>query len=109
MYGLINVGMVFADARWELVALFALYGVFYSIDESQGKAFIADVEPHRRATANGVYDFVTGLVYVPASLVAGALWLVEPTAVFALAAVLSLLAIVLFVAMRPAAHAGSEN
>lgn len=103
LYGLVNLGLVFADAPGEIIGLFALYGMFYAIDESQAKAFIADVEPHRRATAIGVYDFVTGLVYVPASLIAGALWLVAPEPVFALAAVLSLAAIILLLVLRPAA------
>lgn len=52
-------------------ALFAAYGIFYAIDEAQSNAFIADIEPERRATAVGVYNFVTGALYLPASLVAG--------------------------------------
>lgn len=102
LYGLINLGLMFAGTHGQLIALFVVYGVFYSIDEAQGKAFIADVEPHRRATAIGVYNFATGLVYVPASLIAGALWMRAPDMVFALAAALSLMAIVLFLMLRPA-------
>lgn len=102
LYGLINLGLVFASSHWQLIALFAVYGVFYAIDEAQAKAFIADIEPHRRATAIGVYNFATGLVYVPASLLAGALWMHAPTMVFALAAALSLCAIFLFLRLRPA-------
>lgn len=102
LYGLINLGLMFASTQGQLIALFVVYGVFYSIDEAQGKAFIADIEPHRRATAIGVYNFATGLVYVPASLIAGALWMRAPDMVFALAAALSLMAIVLFLMLRPA-------
>lgn len=100
LYGLINLFAVFAASRWELIGLFAIYGVFYAIDESQSKAFIADLEPHRRATAIGVYNFVTGVLYLPASLLAGALWTVSPGTAFALAASLSLIAIVSFAALR---------
>jgi MFS family permease len=100
-YGLLNVWLAFAQARWELIAVFAVYGLFYAIDDSQSKAFIADLEPERRATAIGAYNFVTGLLYLPASLVAGALWSGSPALVFALAAGLSLLAIALFVGLRP--------
>lgn len=102
LYGLINLALVFADQRWEIVALFATYGLFYAIDEAQAKAFIADLEPERRGTAVGVYDFTTGLIYVPASLIAGLLWLSSPTTVFALAAALSLLAIIILLALKPA-------
>ncbi len=101
IYGLINLWLVFADSRAEIIAVFAIYGVFYAVDESQSKAFIADIEPQRRATAIGVYNFVTGSLYLPASLVAGVLWGFAPGLAFGLAAVLSAIAIVLFVLLRP--------
>ena len=78
--------------------------MFYAIDEARTKAFIADIEPERRASAVGVYNFVTGLLYLPAALVAGALWATSPTLVFSLAAGLSAVAMALFAALRPAAH-----
>lgn len=105
LYGLVNLGMLAVGERWQLVALFALYGVFYAIEESQSRAFIADLEPQRRATAIGLYNLVTGTLYLPASLIAGALWTVSPAAAFGLAAGLSVAAMVVFVAMRPAPSA----
>jgi MFS family permease len=102
LYGLTNLGVVFATSHAALVALFALYGLFYAVEESQSKAFIADLEPERRATAVGVYNFVTGALYLPASLLAGALWTVAPELAFGLAALLSVLAIVAFAVLRPA-------
>ena len=104
-YGLINVWLIFASSGWEIVAAFAAYGLFYAIDEAQSKAFIADIEPERRASAVGIYNFVTGLLYLPASLVAGALWATSPALVFTLAAALSALAIALLVGLRPAGRA----
>jgi MFS family permease len=102
LYATINLWLALADKRWEIVAVMALYGLFYAIEESQSKAFIADIEPERRATAVGVYNFVTGLLYLPASLVAGALWALTPGWAFGLAAVLSLAAMLVFVRVRPA-------
>lgn len=104
LYGVINLGLVFASSKWHLVTLFAAYGFFYAIDESQSKAFIADIEPERRATAIGVYNFVTGVLYLPASLAAGALWAFAPNLAFGLAALLSGLAIAAFLTLQPAAH-----
>lgn len=101
-YGLINVWLVFASSRWAIVATFVAYGFFYAIDEAQSKAFIADIEPERRASAIGIYNFVTGLLYLPASLVAGLLWASSPTRVFSLAAGLSAVAIGLFAWLKPA-------
>jgi len=102
LYGAINLGLMFATRPWEIVVAFAFYGFFYAIEDSQSKAFIADLEPERRATAVGAYNLVTGLLYLPASLVAGALWASSPGLAFALAAGLSLVAMGVFVAVRPA-------
>src|ERR1035441_8793043 len=102
IYLVMSLGFAFAMAKWQILLVFVIYGVFYSIDEAQSKAFIADVEPERRATAIGVYNFLTGVIYLPASLIAGALWAVHPSIVFIVAAFLSLAAITAFVWLRPA-------
>ncbi|MDR3479286.1 MAG: MFS transporter [Burkholderiaceae bacterium] len=101
IYLLMCIGFAFADAQWQVVVLFAAYGVFYAIDEAQSKAFIADIEPDRRASAIGVYNFVTGLIYLPASLIAGALWLLHPASAFFVAGGLAFLAIAALLALRP--------
>ncbi|MEO8152455.1 MAG: MFS transporter [Rhizobacter sp.] len=101
-YGLINLGLLFVSSRWEMVVLFGLYGFFYAVEDSQSKAFITDLEPTRRASAIGIYNFVTGSLYLPASLMAGALWVLAPGYAFAVAAALSLAGIVAFAAVRPA-------
>ena len=102
LYAAINLWLALASSRWEMVAIFGIYGLFYAIDESQSKALIADIEPERRATAVGIYNFVTGLMYLPASLAAGALWTVAPALAFSMAAALSLIAMAIFAVVRPA-------
>jgi len=71
------------------------------IDEAQSKAFIADIELERRVSAIGAYNFLTGLIYVPASLAAGALWVISPVIAFLVAACLALAAMVAFAILRP--------
>ena len=100
-YMLMCLGFAFASQPWHVVVLFVVYGVFYAIDEAQNKAFIADMELERRASAIGLYNFVTGLIYLPASLLAGALWLLNPAAAFLLAAALALAALMVFAYLRP--------
>ena len=102
VYAVINVWLAVAVTRWEMVGIFAIYGLFYAIEDSQSKSFIADLEPERRATAVGAYNFVTGVLYLPASLVAGALWVIAPSLAFVLSAVLSVVAIVVFAVLKPA-------
>jgi MFS family permease len=100
-YLFICLGFAWAAAKWQFVVLFVSYGVFYSIDEAQNRAFIADVESERRASAIGIYNSVTGLVYVLASVMAGALWITNPASAFLLAAGFSAVAIVAFAVLRP--------
>ena len=100
-YLLMSLGFAFATAQWEIVVLFILYGVFYAIDEAQNKAFIVDLEAERRASAIGLYNFVTGVIYLPASLIAGVLWLLNPASAFLLAAGLAFAALVVFAVTRP--------
>lgn len=101
VYAALSLGFAFATAPWQVVALFILYGVFYAIDEAQNKAFIADLELERRGSAIGLYNFVTGVIYLPASLLAGALWLLYPASAFLAAAGLALLALAVFAVLRP--------
>jgi MFS family permease len=103
-YLLMSLGFAFATTKWQVIVLFIVYGVFYSIDEAQSKAFIADIELERRASAIGVYNFLTGLIYVPASLAAGALWVISPVFVFVVAACIALSAMVAFAILRPDLH-----
>ena len=101
LFGLINLALLLASEGWQLIVVFVFYGVFYATEDSQSKAFIADLEPERRATAIGAYNFVTGLLYLPASVVAGALWAIDPRWAFGLALVLTLAAMVLLARTRP--------
>lgn len=101
VYLLMCLGFACADAKWQIIALFILFGVFYALDEAQSKAFIADLEQERRASAIGLYNLVTGLIYLPASLVAGALWLLAPASAFLVAAALALAALLALTLLRP--------
>jgi MFS family permease len=101
IYMLMSIGFAFATTQWQVISLFVCFGVFYAIDEAQSKAYIADLELDRRASAIGLYDFVTGLIYLPASLIAGALWLLHPASAFIVAACLALIALTVFVRLSP--------
>ncbi len=104
IYLLMSLGFALATMQWQIIILFVVYGLFYSIDEAQSKAFISDIEPERRASAMGIYNFATGLIYLPASIIAGRLWLLNPASAFMLAAAISLAAIATFLILRPDRH-----
>lgn len=101
IYMLLCLGFAFATTPGQVIGLFILYGVFYAIDEAQSKAFIADLQPDRRASAIGLYNFATGIVYLVASVLAGALWLLHPASAFLAGAALALLALLAFAVLRP--------
>jgi len=102
IYLAINLGAIWVTTPAQMFWLFAVYGCFYAIDEAQSKAFIVDLEPDRSASAVGIYNFVTGCLYLPASLLAGLLWTQDPAWVFALAASLSMAAMFAFLHAKPA-------
>lgn len=101
LYALMSLGFAFATTPWQIIALFVVYGIFFAIDEAQSKALIADLELDRRASAIGLYNFATGLIYLPASLIAGTLWLWLPASAFLVAACLALVAMIMFAYLRP--------
>lgn len=100
-YLLMCLGFAFATEKWQVLVLFIVFGVFYAIDEAQNKAFLADLELTRRASGIGFYNFFTGALYLPASLIAGGLWLLHPASAFLVAAALALVALLLFAVLRP--------
>ncbi|HSD11267.1 MAG TPA: MFS transporter [Candidatus Binatia bacterium] len=105
LYALMATGFAVVHSKLGVALLFLVYGIFYAIDEGQTKAYVADLTPEEtRATAIGTYGFVTALVYLPASLVAGALWNAFGSQVtFGTAAAVALLALVYLLAFEPRA------
>jgi MFS family permease len=97
IYFLMCVGFIFATSKIAVIALFLLFGIFYAIDEGQTKAYISSITAEeKRASAIGIYNFITGLIYLPASLIAGLLWdKISPEAAFGFAATTSLLSFLL--------------
>lgn len=108
VYLLMCLGFAFASTQGQIIVLFVFYGVFYAIDEAQSKAFITDLEFERRASAIGLYNFVTGLIYLPASLIAGLLWLTHPSSAFLVAAGIAFIALTVFSILRPDKHHSAD-
>lgn len=74
-YALSYAGFALAGSSVLVWFLFAFYGLYYAISEGVIKAFIADlVGAQTRGRAYGIYATATGLMALPASLVAGFLW-----------------------------------
>ncbi len=79
VYALTYLGFALAAASWHIILLFALYGLYFGMAEGATRAFVADIVPEeRRGTAYGLYHGVVGLMLLPASVIAGLLWLINP-------------------------------
>ncbi|HEY5198860.1 MAG TPA: MFS transporter, partial [Solirubrobacteraceae bacterium] len=74
-YVLVYAGFAFAHGAAGLVALFLAYGIFYAAGDGVIKAWITTlVPPERRGQAFGLNAAASGLLLLPASVIAGALW-----------------------------------
>ena len=74
-YAGIYLGLALAHAQWTMWLLYFLYGAYYGAAYGTARALVADMVPvASRGTAYGIYNTVIGVVGLPASIVAGALW-----------------------------------
>jgi len=97
LYSVMCLGFIFASSKIHTIILFAVFGIFYAIDEGQSAAYISDCEKKRRGSAIGFYSFMTGIIYLPASIIAGYLWKINSNYAFIFAAVFSIGALLFFV------------
>ncbi len=75
LYGLVYLGFALATEVWQVVGLFASYGVFYALTEGVERAFVADLVPEQlRGTGYGWFHLTVGLAALPASVLFGIVW-----------------------------------
>jgi MFS family permease len=96
VYALVYLGFALASRLWQVWILFAGWGVYNGLFEGVARAYVADLVPvAKRGTAYGLYYFVSGIVLLPAGVVAGRLWqAIQPAAPFFFGAAMALLAAV---------------
>jgi MFS family permease len=75
VYAAAYLGFAVARTPLHVWALFGLYGVFFALTEGTEKALVADLAPPAlRGRAYGIYNFVVGVLVLPASLGFGLVW-----------------------------------
>jgi MFS family permease len=75
VYAVIYLGFAFAQAAWQVWALYVAYGLYYGMAFGTANALVADLVPeHLRGTAYGTYNAIIGFLAFPASFIAGLLW-----------------------------------
>jgi len=94
-------GFIFLASFTAFLILFALYGITYAMIDGNQRAFVADLVSERlKATALGAFHTITGFAALPSSLIAGALWQINPSMTFAYGAIVSFASVILFAAVE---------
>jgi len=111
VYAGVYVGFALSTSIPALFSWFLLYGFYFGFAEGTEKALVADLAPaERRGLAFGIYNAVTGVGALAASLVFGLVWnAYGTTAAFGLGSALALVATILLVAVPSRADAPVGN
>jgi MFS family permease len=75
LWGILCLGSVLTRSHTGVVLLFVLYGVHLGAMQPVQKTFVSELSPkERRSTILGAFQMIIGLCALPASVVAGLLW-----------------------------------
>lgn len=107
-YGAVFTAFGFAASPMHIWILFPVYGIYKGMTDGTQKAYLASIAPkEQQATAFGVYHTISGLMLLPASIVAGYIWdSIGASAAFFYGAALSIVAAIIFL---PALLAGRQS
>jgi MFS family permease len=96
VYALTYLGFALTNNPLMVWMLYSFYGLYYALTEGSAKAMVAELVPEaNRGAAYGLYNASVGVMALPASLLAGALWnRVSPSAPFAFGAFIAFLAFI---------------
>jgi MFS family permease len=73
-----------------------VYGIYYAMTEGVEKALVADIAPKdSKATALGFYNTIVGIGLLPASIIAGLLYALTPSAPFIFGGIMALTTVIL--------------
>jgi len=79
----ISFGFITPGSNRILFGLWLIYGIYYAMTEGVEKAFVADIAPKEsKATALGFHQTIVGVTLLPASIIAGILFSLLPSAPF---------------------------
>ena len=101
LFSLTSLGFVFFNSLIAFLILFSLYGLVYAIIDGNQRAFVSDLsQTALRATALGTFHTTIGLAALPAGLIAGFLWQMNPSITFIYGAIVSIISVALFTIFR---------
>jgi len=101
VFALVYLGFATLRGTLAAVALFVLYGFYYTLTQGVQRALAADLShPDRRATEIGAFHMVVGLAALPASQLAGVLYGLDHRLPFIVGACTAAVAAIMMLAVR---------
>ncbi|MEN7982552.1 MAG: MFS transporter [Nanoarchaeota archaeon] len=100
LFFFVGIGFIFQDGIFYLAFLFLLYGLVFAITQSNQKAFVSDFSSKMKGTAMGTYYSITGLINIPAGIIAGVLWDINYSIMFIYISVIALLSVILLIFVK---------
>jgi len=74
-FGLMCLGFIYVNSFVLIILLFVLYGLYRAAMEPVQKTFVSELSPTKyRASTMGAFQMITGLISLPAGIIAGLLW-----------------------------------
>jgi MFS family permease len=106
MFAVTAICLIFTSQLYMLVLIFILYGIFFGLIDGVQRAFVVDLAPpDLKGTALGTFHTATGLIALPAGIIAGFLWdTFSPQATFIFALCLALFSLLLFTFVKNTKH-----
>lgn len=92
---LVALRYIFLENIWILALFFLIYGVVYAITDTSQRAYVSDLSGELKGTAHGLYYVLVGLVSVVEGLIAGYLWEISYTTMFAYLSGVAIISILL--------------
>ena len=97
LFSLTCIGFACFGSLIALGFLFALYGMVHALVDANQRAFVSDLSSEEfKAISLGTFHTITGLAKLPAGLIGGFLWEINPNLTFIYGAAMSLFSVVLF-------------
>jgi MFS family permease len=93
LFSITSIGFIYSSNLMSLIILFSLFGLVYALTQSNQRALVADLSGKMKATALGTYYFSTGIINIPAGLIAGYLWNLSYLTMFSYTSIISLIAL----------------
>jgi len=98
-FSLCYFGFAFASSHTEMITTFVLFGIYTAMITGVERAFVAEIAPPAlKGTMLGLHSTISGIALLPASIIAGALWMAFGAQIpFIFGASLSLIAAIILI------------